>query len=72
LSNFCTLLISYTARAEKQRQIAFSFPLIPVMIAGFSLLDGLMLSVLIDPLWFSAGMFGAILTLAGQKFVRGD
>ena len=66
-----TLAVSLTARYEKHRQ-SFTRSVIPVMIAGFSLVDGLLLAVLVSPGWFFAGIAGAVLTLLGQRFVRGD
>ncbi|MBI5443174.1 MAG: UbiA family prenyltransferase [Deltaproteobacteria bacterium] len=65
-------LISRVARAEKERERQFSYPVIPWMIAGISLLDGLLLSVFATPAWFPLGLAGALLALGGQRFVRGD
>jgi len=66
------VLLSLTARYENRRWQAFPFPVIPVMLAGISLLDGLVLGVLVDPLWLLAGIGGFVMTLAGQRYVRGD
>jgi 4-hydroxybenzoate polyprenyltransferase len=66
-----TVAISITARCEKQGR-PFSLPVIPFMIAGFSLIDGLFLALLVSPAWSLAGVAGALLTLSGQRFVRGD
>jgi 4-hydroxybenzoate polyprenyltransferase len=66
------VLLSLTARYENARSHAFPFPVIPVMLAGISLLDGLVLGVLVDPVWLWAGMGGFVMTLAGQRYVRGD
>ena len=66
------LLLSATSRWEQQGGTKVSFPLIPLMIAGISLLDGVVLAVFISPLWLLAGVGGALLTLIGQRYVRGD
>ena len=64
--------ISIVARYESRRPTPFSIPVIPLMLAGISLLDGFILAALGHPLWLLAGMGGALLMLAGQKIVRGD
>lgn len=66
------LLISAVARHENRRREPYPFPLVPTLLAGISLLDGAVLAVLVSPLWLAAGIGGACLTLAGQRFVRGD
>lgn len=66
------VLLSLMARYENTRSHAFTFPVIPVMLAGISLLDGLVLGVLVEPLWLLAGIGGFVMTLAGQRYVRGD
>jgi len=48
------------------------FPLIPLLLAGISLLDGVLLAFLVQPQWLAAGVAGFLLTLAGQRYVRGD
>jgi len=42
------------------------------MIAGISLLDGVLMAVLVSPAWLIAGIAGTLLTGYGQRFVRGD
>ena len=42
------------------------------MLAGISLLDGLMMALLYAAPWLLAGIAGALLTWAGQRYVRGD
>jgi len=64
--------LSLVARYENNREAPFPFPVIPVLLAGISLLDGIVLALLVGPLWFLAGMGGFLLTLAGQRYVRGD
>ena len=64
--------ISIIARHENSKPTPFSIPVIPLMLAGISLLDGIMLAVLVQPPWLLAGIGGAVLMLAGQKYVRGD
>jgi len=63
--------ISLVARREHARG-GFSLPVVPLMLAGISLVDGIVLAGLVDPVWFSAGAGGYCLTLAGQRLVRGD
>jgi len=64
--------ISIVARYENNRHTAFSMPVIPWMLAGIPLMDGLLLASLVRPLWMLAGIGGSILMLAGQKEIRGD
>ncbi len=67
-----TLLVTVVARHEHTRDKAYSFPLIPRMIAGMAMLDGMLLAVVISPYWLLAGIGAAILTRLGQRYVRGD
>lgn len=46
--------------------------LMPWLLAGISLLDGVLLAILISPLWLLAGLVGAALTRMGQSWFRGD
>lgn len=64
--------ISLVARYENNRATPFTIPVIPMMLAGISLLDGIILTVVVNPIWLLVGFGGAILTQAGQKYVRGD
>ena len=67
------VLVSITARCENRRENGFPFPLIPLMLAGICVIDGICLSVLLkSPLWLIAGGSGLLLTHLGQKQVRGD
>jgi 4-hydroxybenzoate polyprenyltransferase len=67
-----TMLITVVARHEHTRSKRYPFPVIPRMIAGMAVLDGLVLSVLISPIWLIPGLIAALLTHVGQRFVRGD
>jgi len=64
--------ISLVARYENSRTNPFTFPVIPFMLAGICLLDGIMLALFINPAWLLAGFAGAILMLAGNRLIRGD
>jgi len=66
------LLLSAVARIEGKRPGGFGFPVIPVLIAGISLLDGVMMALLAAPGWLIAGLAGAAVTILGQRRVRGD
>jgi 4-hydroxybenzoate polyprenyltransferase len=66
------LLISVVARHENRRSEPYAVPLVPIMLAGISLLDGVVMAVAVSPVWLAAGICGAAMTLAGQRFVRGD
>lgn len=68
------VVLSAVAVMEKRLPGGFGFPLIPYMIAGISLADAALIAALAP----SPGIMpviaasGAALTLAGQRFVRGD
>lgn len=64
------LLLTGVARYEKGRE--FSFPLIPLMIAGISMLDGFLMAVMVAPAWLLAGLAGSALTWWANRWVRGD
>jgi len=66
------IAISLVARHENSRASPFPFPVIPAMLAGISLLDGIVLAILVSFPWLLAGAAGALLTWAGQRYVRGD
>lgn len=66
------LLISLIARYEGGQSKPFPMPIIPMMLSGIALLDGIVLAALAAPPWFLAGAIGALLTWAGQRYVRGD
>ena len=67
-----TVAVTAVARWEGTREERLSFPLIPRMIAAMSILDGLVLTLAVSPLWLLAGVAAAALTLLGQRWVRGD
>ena len=69
---FYVLLLSATSRIESRRKQKHAFSLIPAMIAAISLLDGVVMAVLASPAWLLAGLIGALLTFASQRYVRGD
>lgn len=66
------IVISLTARRENRLPRGFGFPVVPALIAGIALVDGLLLAVLVSPPWLLAGVLGAWLTWLGQRYVRGD
>ena len=66
------VLISLVARHENQSAHPFAFPVIPAMLAGISLLDGLLLAGLAGWPWLGCGVAGAALTWLAQRYVRGD
>jgi 4-hydroxybenzoate polyprenyltransferase len=66
------LLICVVARYENSMNIPFKFPVIPAMLAGISLLDGVLMALFVSPAWLIAGIAGTVLTWYGQRFVRGD
>jgi 4-hydroxybenzoate polyprenyltransferase len=66
------IALTVIARWEKAGDRAFKIPPIPWMLAAISLVDGLMLAVLVNPLWIFAGLAGAVLTRLLQTQVRGD
>jgi 4-hydroxybenzoate polyprenyltransferase len=72
LQFFYVLVISLVARYENNRKEPFPFPVIPMMIAGISMLDGIAMAVLASPAWLVAGIAGSLITHLGQRYVRGD
>ena len=66
------LIISLVARHENNSKEPFPFPVIPIMIASISLLDGMAMALLASPAWLIAGVGGALFTHFGQRYVRGD
>ncbi|GAM10007.1 digeranylgeranylglyceryl phosphate synthase [Geobacter sp. OR-1] len=64
--------ISLVARHEYSRKEPFTWPVIPLMLTGICILDGILLALLVSPVWLVAGLGGALLMWLGQKFVRGD
>jgi 4-hydroxybenzoate polyprenyltransferase len=66
------LLVSAVSRFENGLGKPFAVPAVPVMIAGISVLDGAVMAVLASGYWLIAGLAGGAMTLAGQRYVRGD
>lgn len=64
--------VTTAARWEKGKISAISFPVIPLLIAGFSIVDGLLMGIASSPAWFPVGLAGFSLTILAQHFVRGD
>ncbi len=70
---FCYIIVvSLVARYEAKWPVLSSFPVVPVLLAGVSLIDGILLAVYAAPIWLTAGIAGTLATLAGQWWVRGD
>lgn len=68
-----TLCLTLVGRHESKRGRPYSGPVIPRMIAGMAILDGLVLAaVLAAPLWLGLGIVMAFFTRIGQRYVRGD
>ena len=67
-----TLSLTLVARHENQRGKPYSGPVIPRMIAAMALVDGVLLAIVVSPLWLLAGAALAWLTRLGQRYVRGD
>jgi len=66
-------LVSLVARSENRRPGGFSFPLIPLLLAAICLVDGGFLSAALgSPVWMAVGVGGMLLTMGGQRYVRGD
>jgi hypothetical protein len=66
------VLLSAVARYENTRAVPFTVPVVPLMLAAISLIDGCILAVLVAPAWLVAGIAGSVLLNQGQKLVRGD
>ncbi|WGS53301.1 UbiA family prenyltransferase [Paraburkholderia sp. D15] len=67
------LTLTVVARLEGRTASGrYSWPVIPWMLAAMPVLDGIVLAVLVDPVWLLAGFACAALTRAGQRYVRGD
>lgn len=67
-----TLAISLTARYENSKAGQSALSVIPIMLAGISLIDGLVMALFVSPVWLTAGVGGAIITYLGQKYIKGD
>lgn len=66
------LVLSLVARYENHFKKGFPFPVIPLMLACISLLDGIVMASFASAAWLLAGMGGAVLTYIGQQYIRGD
>lgn len=64
--------ISLVARHENARPTPYSYPVVPAMLAGIALLDGVVMAIFVSPGWLAAGVAGTLLTWGGQRHVRGD
>jgi 4-hydroxybenzoate polyprenyltransferase len=67
-----TLLLTFVARYEHMRGKPYRGPVIPRMIAAMAVVDGVLLAVVVSPVWLLAGIVLALLTRFGQRYVRGD
>ncbi|MDG2308261.1 MAG: UbiA family prenyltransferase [Candidatus Binatia bacterium] len=67
-----TLSVTVVARQENARGERFGFPVIPWMIAGMALVDGILLAIFVGPGWLAVGVATMFLTRFGQQYVRGD
>jgi len=68
-----TLSLTLVGRHESKRGKPYSGPVIPRMIAGMALLDGIVLALVTAvPVWLALGVAMAFLTRFGQRYVRGD
>lgn len=67
-----TLLLTLVGRHESKRGKPYAGPVIPRMIAGMAVLDGIVLAILVAPIWLALGVSFALLTRFFQRYVRGD
>ena len=67
-----TLLVTLVARYENKLGFRFSYPLIPWLLAGMGIVDGVVLGFLLSPIWLPAGVAATALTRFFQLYVRGD
>ncbi len=67
-----TLSLTLVGRHESKRGKPYSGPVIPRMIAGMAILDGIVLAVMVAPIWLALGIGMALFTRFGQRYVRGD
>lgn len=67
------VLLTVVARSEHLAANGrYSWPVVPWMIAAMPLVDGLILAVLLSPVWLIAAVLAMALTRLGQRYVRGD
>jgi 4-hydroxybenzoate polyprenyltransferase len=64
--------LSLMARHANTRTTPYRFPLMPALLSGIALLDGVVMAALVSLPWLVAGAAGAALTWIGQRAVRGD
>jgi len=67
-----TLSLTLVARHENKRGKPYAGPVIPRMIAAMALVDGVLLAVVISPVWLLLGIVMTVLTRFSQRYVRGD
>lgn len=67
-----TVALTAVARWEKAAPRSLRVPPIPWMLAGVSVVDGVVLAALAAPLWLIPGLAGAAATRLLQTQVRGD
>jgi 4-hydroxybenzoate polyprenyltransferase len=68
------LVLTFVARLESHTRAGrYAWPVIPWMLAAIPVCDALVVTALTSNLeWLLAGLAGAALTRAGQRYVRGD
>lgn len=64
-----TLAVTVVARREGQRQEPYEWPVVPYLIAGMCLVDGLFLAAVEGPLWLLPALGFALMTRAAQKWL---
>jgi 4-hydroxybenzoate polyprenyltransferase len=67
-----TLSLTFIARYEHIRGKPYQGPVIPRIIAAMAIVDGILLALVVSPMWLLAGIALAFLTRFGQRYVRGD
>lgn len=67
-----TLSLTFIARYEHIRGKPYKGPVIPRIIAAMAVVDGILLAIVVSPLWLLAGIAMTFLTRFGQRYVRGD
>lgn len=67
-----TLVVTLVARYENKLGFRFSYPLIPWLLAGMGIVDGVVLGYLLSPIWLLAGIATTALTRFFQLYIRGD
>ena len=64
--------ISLAARYESSKTSPFKVSVIPFMLAGICVVDGLLLALFINPALLLLGIVAAMLMLGGQKYVMAE